>query len=111
MTPLAALYHQVTNNPEGVAFIDGDDRWTYARFAEQALRVARGLLDRSIRQGDRIVLDMPNRPELAVALYACFTSGRSRRPCISEAPTFVADPQLPCQRTVFRSGAGIRSSC
>jgi acyl-CoA synthetase (AMP-forming)/AMP-acid ligase II len=75
MTPLAALYHQVANNPDGVAFIDGRDPWTYARFAEQAGRVARGLLDRGIRKGDRIVLHMPNRPELAIALYACFHIG------------------------------------
>jgi long-chain acyl-CoA synthetase len=75
MTPLAALYHQVANNPDCVAFIDGDHRWTYARFAEQAGRVARGLLDCGIRKGDRIVLHMPNRSELAVALYACFHIG------------------------------------
>jgi long-chain acyl-CoA synthetase len=75
MTPLAALYHQVANNPDGVAFIDGHDRWTYARFAEQAGRVAYGLLDRGVKRGDRIVLHMPNRPEMAVALYACFHIG------------------------------------
>lgn len=49
MTPLTALYHHAANNPEGAAFIDGDDTWTYGRFAEQARRVARGLLDRGIR--------------------------------------------------------------
>jgi acyl-CoA synthetase (AMP-forming)/AMP-acid ligase II len=75
MTPLAALHHQVANNPDGVAFMDGHDRWTYSQLAEQAGRVARGLLDRGIRKGDRIVLHMPNRPELAVALYACFQIG------------------------------------
>jgi long-chain acyl-CoA synthetase len=80
MTPLAALHHQVVNNPDGVAFIDGHDRWTYARFAEQARRVACGLLDLGIRQGDRIVLHMPNRSELAVALYACFHIGATAVP-------------------------------
>ena len=72
MTPLDALYHQVADNPHGLAFVDGDSRWSYARLAEQARRVARGMLDHGIRKGDRIVLHMPNRPELAVALYACF---------------------------------------
>ena len=75
MTPLEALYHQAVSNPDGVAFIDGHDRWTYARFADQTERVANGLLDRGIRKGDRVVLHMPNRPELAVALYACFHIG------------------------------------
>ncbi len=80
MTPLAALHHQVANNPDRVAFIDGDHRWTYERFAQQARRVARGLLDRGIRTGDRIVLDMPKRSELAVALYACFHVGAIAAP-------------------------------
>lgn len=75
MTPLAALHHQVANHPDGVAFVDGHGRWSYARFAEQAARVARGLLDRGIRSGDRIVLHMPNGGDLAVALYACFHIG------------------------------------
>lgn len=75
MTPLAALHHQAADNPDGVAFIFGRDRWTYARLAEQAERLARGLLDRGIRKGDRVVLHMPNRPELAVAIYACFQVG------------------------------------
>jgi long-chain acyl-CoA synthetase len=75
MTPLAALYHQVANNPHDLAFIDGHNWWTYARFAQQARRLAHGLIGRGIRKGDRVVLHMPNRPELAVALYACFHIG------------------------------------
>jgi long-chain acyl-CoA synthetase len=75
MTPLEALHHQAVNNPDGVAFIYGHDRWTYARLADQAARVARGFVDRGLRKGDRIVLHMPNRPEMAVALYACLQVG------------------------------------
>jgi long-chain acyl-CoA synthetase len=75
MTPIAALHFQVGINPDGVAFINGNDRWTYERLALHAERLARGLVERGIRKGDRIALHMPNRPELAVALYACFHIG------------------------------------
>jgi predicted dithiol-disulfide oxidoreductase (DUF899 family) len=55
MTPLAALYNQVANNPDRVAFIDGNHWWTYARFAEQVRRVARGLLElRRMLSADRV---------------------------------------------------------
>ena len=38
-------------------------------------RVARGLVARGIRKGDRVALHLPNCPELAVALYAYFHIG------------------------------------
>jgi len=75
VTPLADLYNQVAKNPDGIAFIAGHDRWTYARLTAHVERMACGLLDRGIREGDRIVLHMPNRPEMVVALYACFRIG------------------------------------
>src|SRR6202011_2569205 len=75
MTPIAALHFQVGINPDGVAFINGNDRWTYERLALHAERLARGLVARGIGKGDRIALHMPNRPELAVALYACLYIG------------------------------------
>jgi long-chain acyl-CoA synthetase len=74
-TPLAALLDHAAKNPDGLAFIDGRGRWTYARLAADVERLARGLVGRRIRKGDRIVLHMPNRAELAVSLYACFHVG------------------------------------
>jgi long-chain acyl-CoA synthetase len=38
-------------------------RWTYARFAEECRRVARGLLAAGLVKGDRVVLWAENRPE------------------------------------------------
>jgi long-chain acyl-CoA synthetase len=71
MTPIAALYDRAQTNLNDVAFIAGDDKWSYGRLAAQSDRLARGLAARGIRTGDRIALHMPNRPELAIALYAC----------------------------------------
>jgi long-chain acyl-CoA synthetase len=75
LTPIEALHDRAKITPNAVAFIFGEDKWTYARLATQADRLARGLAARGIRKGDRIALHMPNRPELAVALYACLHIG------------------------------------
>jgi long-chain acyl-CoA synthetase len=72
MTPIEALYRRARVNPDGVAFVVGDDKWNYRWLAAQAERVALGLTRRGIREGDRIALHMPNRPEFVVAVYACF---------------------------------------
>jgi long-chain acyl-CoA synthetase/feruloyl-CoA synthase len=69
------LHDRAKTNPSDVAFIAGGDKWTYGRLAAQADRLARGLVARGIGKGDRIALHMPNRPELAVALYACVYIG------------------------------------
>src|SRR5258706_8884904 len=71
MTPIEALYQCARTSPNGVAFIVGDDKWKYGWLAAQAERLARGLVGRGIRKGDRIALHMPNRPEFVVAVYAC----------------------------------------
>ena len=43
-----------------------------SRGAEQ---LSRAFLAHGVRPGDRVVLHMPNRPKMAVALYACFRIG------------------------------------
>ena len=70
--PIEALSQRARISPNSLAFAIGGDRWKYARLAEQAERVARGLAGRGIRKGARIALHMPNRPEFVVAVYACF---------------------------------------
>ena len=75
MTPIEALYQRARTNPNGVAFIVGDDKWKYGWLAAQAERLARGLAGRGIRKGDSIALHMPNRPEFVVAIYAYFHIG------------------------------------
>jgi acyl-CoA synthetase (AMP-forming)/AMP-acid ligase II len=75
MTPIQTLYDRAARNQDDTAFIAADDKWTYKRFAAEVHRVAHGLAARGIRKGDRIALHLPNCPELAVALYACFHIG------------------------------------
>jgi long-chain acyl-CoA synthetase len=74
-TPIETLYGRAKANPDGIAFVSGRDGWRYGRLAAQIRRLARGLSERGIRKGDRIVLHLPGRPEFVVAVYACFHIG------------------------------------
>ena len=75
MTPMNALFHQATTRPDGIAFIYNDVVWTYHDLLTGAERLSRAFLAHGVRAGDRVVLHMPNRPEMAIALYACFRVG------------------------------------
>jgi long-chain acyl-CoA synthetase len=75
MTPMNALFHQATTQPDGVAFIYDDVVWTYHDLLTSAERLSRAFLAQGVRPGDRVVLHMPNRPEMAIAVYACFRIG------------------------------------
>jgi acyl-CoA synthetase (AMP-forming)/AMP-acid ligase II len=75
MTPIQTLYDRAARNQNETAFLVADDRWTFKRFAEEVHRKAHGLAARGIQKGDRIALHLPNCPELAVAVYACFHIG------------------------------------
>jgi long-chain acyl-CoA synthetase len=75
MTPMTALSHRAATRPEGTAFIYDEVVWTYHDLLTDAERLSRAFLAYGVRQGDRVVLHMSNRPEMAVALYACFRVG------------------------------------
>jgi acyl-CoA synthetase (AMP-forming)/AMP-acid ligase II len=70
-----ALFYQATTRPDGTVFIHEDIVWSYYDLLTGAEQLSRAFLAHGVRQGDRIVLHLPNRPELAVALYACFRIG------------------------------------
>jgi acyl-CoA synthetase (AMP-forming)/AMP-acid ligase II len=75
MTPIGALYWRGSEQPDSVAFIAGDDVWSYRRLATEVGHLARAFVGRGLRAGDRVALHMANLPELAVAYYACFRIG------------------------------------
>jgi len=53
----------------------GDRRWTYAELDEWTGRLAGGLLTLGLQRGDRVVLWMRNRPELAALMLGCWKAG------------------------------------
>ena len=75
MTPMNALFHQATTQPDGVAFVYDDVVWTYHDLLTGAERLSRAFLAHGVGPGDRVVLHMPNQPEMAIAVYACFRIG------------------------------------
>jgi long-chain acyl-CoA synthetase len=75
MTPMNALFHRAKTRPNGTAFIYDDIAWTYHDLLTGAEQLSPAFVARGVRQGDRVVLHMPNSPEMAVALYACFRVG------------------------------------
>lgn len=80
LTPPGALRHYAATRPAAVAFVHGDDIWTYERFSRQVDRLAHGLVARGVRKGCRVALHMENLPELAIAYYACFFLGAIAAP-------------------------------
>jgi long-chain acyl-CoA synthetase len=75
MTPMNALFHRTTTQPNGTAFIHDDVVWTYRDLLTGAEQLSRAFLARGVRPGDRVVLHMPNSSEMAVSVYACFRIG------------------------------------
>ncbi|WP_161491854.1 class I adenylate-forming enzyme family protein [Bradyrhizobium centrolobii] len=67
--------HQAQARPGDVAFVFGEQPWTYERVAIEADRAARGMAASGVRSGDRVALHMMNRPEYIVAYFACFRIG------------------------------------
>src|SRR5262249_44893075 len=62
-------------NPDGLALISADTRWTWRTLDELSDRLAVSLLGLGLNTGDRVASLMPNRPALIVHYLACFKAG------------------------------------
>jgi acyl-CoA synthetase len=49
-------------NPEGVAFVEGDDRMTWAEYEDRSNRVAAALIRAGFQPGERIGVQLPDGP-------------------------------------------------
>jgi acyl-CoA synthetase (AMP-forming)/AMP-acid ligase II len=58
-----------------VALSQGKWSITYSTLTERVARLSSGLADLGLRRGDRVVLLLPNRPELVELLWAAFRGG------------------------------------
>jgi long-chain acyl-CoA synthetase len=61
--------------PERTAWIFGGRSGTYAELVERAASLASALARRGVGVGDRVVIDLPNGPELIEILWGCFWGG------------------------------------
>ncbi|HVJ51203.1 MAG TPA: class I adenylate-forming enzyme family protein [Aliidongia sp.] len=104
MTVLRALYHHAKAHPDGLAFIAGQDQFSYRRLATEVERLARAFIARGVRPGDRVALHMPNVPEMVVANYACFRIGAIAVPLNIRLKTAELQPMLERLRPVLYLG-------
>src|SRR5215471_17031288 len=104
MTPYGALLERTGEQPDSIAFIAGDDTWSYRRLATKVDEVARALRGRGIGAGDRVVLHMANIPELVVAYYACFRIGAIACPLSIRLKTAELRPLLEQLQPVLYLG-------
>jgi 2-furoate---CoA ligase len=65
----------VERSPDTLALVDGDVRLTYAQWHETILNVAGGLRELGLRRGDRLLVVLQNRWEMATLHWACQFAG------------------------------------
>ena len=69
------LSDAATNWPDRAAVIDPNATYTFAELDARANRIASALVDRGIAPGDRVMLQLPNSAEFAVALFGLLRAG------------------------------------
>lgn len=69
------LLDGAARNPDGLALKYGRETTSYPQLVDRVQRLADGLLSRGLKPGDRVVLDLPNRPEFVELMWACFWGG------------------------------------
>jgi acyl-coenzyme A synthetase/AMP-(fatty) acid ligase len=75
VNPYGLLGAGLDANPDGLALISADTRWTVRTLDDLSDRLAVSLLGLGLNPGDRIASLMPNRPALIVHYLACFKAG------------------------------------
>jgi acyl-CoA synthetase (AMP-forming)/AMP-acid ligase II len=69
------LRAQVLRHPRKTAVVCGDRRLSYRELGEDILRVANGLREQGVRAGDRVVVFLPNGPEIIELFFAAVSLG------------------------------------
>lgn len=75
LTPLAFLGRSAVVYPKKTAIVHGAARWTYAEFARDAQRLARGLWAGGVMPGDRVACLLPNIPAMLQAHFGIPLAG------------------------------------
>ena len=66
----AMLDKAAKQRPDHEAISFNGQRWTYAELNAEVDRIANGIAARGIRQGERVVMFISNRPEFVLVLFA-----------------------------------------
>jgi len=71
----AWLRERATAHPDRLAVVGGSQRWTYAELDRRASALAAGFLGAGLRQGDRVLVHLPNIPDFIAVVMGLFRAG------------------------------------
>ncbi|MEJ8835123.1 class I adenylate-forming enzyme family protein [Ramlibacter sp. AN1133] len=71
----AMLAAAEAQDPQALALVDGERRWSWQALRDASTRLALGLRGLGVKTGDRVVLLAPNRAEFVVATHAVLRLG------------------------------------
>ena len=69
------LAETARRHADRLAVVAGEVRWSYRELEAQALRLARGFTALGIGEGDRVVVQLPNRAEFLAVVFGLFRIG------------------------------------
>jgi len=75
LTPVRFLRYAKEQYPDNTAVVCGDQRFTYAQFADRVSRLAGALRARGVKPGDRVAFLSPNCHRLLEAYYGVVEAG------------------------------------
>ncbi len=69
------LRERVAQQPDHIAVVGGDQRWSYAELWQRAETAASGFLALGLEPGDRVIVQLANVPEFLSATFGLFRAG------------------------------------
>ncbi|MBR3496971.1 MAG: amino acid adenylation domain-containing protein [Prevotella sp.] len=84
-----SIIHHAQTQPERMALIACDARFTYQEFDQATNRIANALRQRGVREGDRVALLLPRTSRLILSMFGVQKAGAAYIPC---------DPEYPADR-------------
>ena len=83
------ISHFAQTNPDQEALVACDATYTYQQMDELTNRIANGLRERGVKEGDRVALLLPRTSRLILSLFGVLKAGAAYIPC---------DPDYPADR-------------
>ena len=84
-----SIIHHAQTQPERMALIASDARFTYHEFDQATNRIANALRQCGVREGDRVALLLPRTSRLILSMFGVQKAGAAYIPC---------DPEYPADR-------------
>ncbi|MDY0309093.1 MAG: AMP-binding protein [Castellaniella sp.] len=88
-------------HPDRLAVVGGAQRWTYAELDGRASALAAGFLHAGLRQGDRVLVHLPNIPDFIAVVMGLFRAGL--------IPVYALPAHRITEIEHFAQGAGARA--